>query len=64
VWNLPGWFEPKPGRRALGYHTEPARWSRDGDRVDLQTVARGQEFVLDTADYPEVVAWVRHLLVG
>lgn len=64
VWSLPGWFEPKPGRRALGYHTEPSRWSRDGDRVALQTVARGQEFVLDAADYPEAVDWVRHLLVG
>jgi hypothetical protein len=63
VWNLPGWFEPNPGRKALGYHAEPSRWSRDGARVDLQTVGRGQEFVLDVAEYPEAVAWVRELLV-
>jgi hypothetical protein len=64
VRNLPGWFELKPGRRALGYHTEPSRWSRDGDRVDLQAVARGQEFVLDVRQYPEAIAWLRQLLVG
>ena len=35
-----------------------------GDRVDLQTVGRGQEFVLDVREYLEAVAWVRQLLVG
>jgi len=64
VWNRPGWLEPKPGRRALGYHTEPSRWSREGDRVDLQAVGRGQEFVLDVREYPEAFDWVRQLVVG
>lgn len=61
VWSLPSWFEPR-GKQALGYHGETSRWSRTGDRVDLKTVGRGQEFVLDTLHYPEAMAWVRELL--
>ncbi len=30
-----------------------SRWSRKGDYTMLQTVGRGQEFVIDTKDYPE-----------
>ena len=64
IWNLPAWFEPRDGRPALGYHEDPSRWTRAGDRVRLQSVARGQEFVLDTTKYPEAVSWIRTLLIG
>ncbi len=64
IWDLPAWFEPREGRPALGYHEDPSRWTCSGDRVRLQSVARGQEFVLDTAKYPEAVSWIRTLLVG
>lgn len=50
VWRLPGWFLPRRGQPALSYHSNRSRWSRDGDEVVLQTVAKGQEFVLDTTD--------------
>ncbi|HUQ02899.1 MAG TPA: hypothetical protein VM261_10410 [Kofleriaceae bacterium] len=61
-WSLPAWFAPGRGRPPLGYHHAPSRWRRAGDRVHLQSVARGQEFVLDTAHYPEADAWIRSLL--
>ncbi len=62
-WSLPGWFEPR-GRPPLGYHHAPSRWRRAGDRVHLQSVARGQEFVLDTRAYPEAGPWLRGLLAS
>lgn len=60
-WNLPAWLAPGDGRPPLGYHGDPARWFVDGDRVDLQSAKRGQEFVLDALHYPESLAWVRDL---
>ena len=62
LWNLPAWFAPVDGRSPLGFHGRPARWCVHGDRVDLQSVARGQEFVLDTSKYSECVGWVSDLL--
>jgi hypothetical protein len=63
VWRLPGWFLPR-GRRPLGYHSDPERWTRDGKHVLLQTVSRGQEFVLDAEEYPQACGWARELLDG
>ena len=44
---LPVWFAPQTDRPALGYHREPSRWSVHGERLELRTVGRGQEFVFD-----------------
>ncbi len=60
-WSLPRWFHPE-GRTALTYHRKPERWRRDGDRVLLESVSRGQEFVLDTREYPEASGWAASLL--
>ncbi len=62
VWTLPSWFHPDRNRPPLGFHSDPTRWTRAGDRVELQTVGRGQEFVLDMALYPEADAWFSQLL--
>jgi hypothetical protein len=62
LWNLPAWFAPAAGRSPLGFHASDSRWSVHGDRVDLQSVARGQEFVLDTSKYSECSGWIRNLL--
>lgn len=62
LWSLPAWFAPDTSRPALGYHSDRTRWRRGGERVDLQSAARGQEFVLDTSWYPEAIHWVRGLL--
>lgn len=57
-WHLPHWFEPRNGRTPLSYHGRADRWRRAADHVRLRTVGRGQEFVLDTAQYPECVDWL------
>ena len=63
LWSLPAWFAP--GRRKpLTYHSRRERWSPKGDRILLQTVGRGQEFVLDLDEYPEALAWLGGLLNG
>ena len=64
LWNLPGWLAPDGSRPPLGYHADLRRWQPDGSRVDLQSAARGQEFVLDTTWYPEAIPWVAKLLQG
>lgn len=62
VWQLPSWFHPKDKRSSLSYHSCLSRWSRANDYVLLNTVGRGQEFVLDSEDYPESIDWLCSLL--
>lgn len=61
LWSLPADFFPGT-RRPLTYHEDRDRWSLQDQRALLRTVGRGQEFVLDTAEYPEVLLWVSELL--
>ncbi len=61
VWCLPAWFSPEGKPSSLTYHGTPSRWSRQGGSVVLQTVAKGQEFVLDCAHYPESMEWLAAL---
>lgn len=61
-WRLPAWFHPKGRKSALSYHGSPQRWETDGNQVLLNTVGRGQEFVLDGAAYPEAEPWARGLI--
>ncbi len=63
-WRLPGWMLPDGGPPRLSYHGDPGRWRRDGRWVLLDTVARGQEFVLDTAGLPVATNWLRSLFRG
>ena len=51
-WQLPQWFYPDGNKPPLTYHLDRKRWRRDADRAFLQSVGRGQEFVLDLAHYP------------
>jgi hypothetical protein len=62
LWNLPAWFAPSEDRPALGYHGGRSRWRPIGDQVELRSVARGQEFVLDLDHYPEALPWLAALL--
>jgi hypothetical protein len=62
VWELPKWFYPKEGRRPLTYHGDLSRWKIANSTVKLNVVARGQEFVLDCAEYPEALVWAQELL--
>ena len=61
-WRLPQWFYPDGDKPPLTYHPDPKRWRRDADHAYLRTVGRGQEFVLDLAQYPEAVGWLSDLL--
>lgn len=62
TWTLPSWFAPEHSRPPLGYHGDPARWTMNGEAAELRSAARGQEFVLDTASYPEAIPWLGDLL--
>jgi len=61
VWKLPQWMYPRSGKPALSYHGNLERWEEHDDEVLLQTVSRGQEFVLDSIYYPEAIQWVNKL---
>ena len=63
-WSLPTWFMPVDGRPALSHHGKPPRWVMDNDSVLLQTVAKGQEFILDCGYYPEATGWLTKLFTS
>ena len=58
TWRLPRWFEPR-GRPPLTYHSKAARWTKCETSMRMQSVGRGQEFVLDVDYYPEARGWLR-----
>ncbi len=62
VWNLPGWFHPGENLKPLTYHSDLQRWQKRGDRTELKSAARGQEFVLDCDEYPEAIRWACDLI--
>ena len=63
-WQLPQWFYPDGSKPPLTYHPDRKRWRRDANHAYLQTVGRGQEFVLDLAHYPEAVDWLSDLVIN
>lgn len=62
IWSLPAWFMPKEGHAPVSYHPRPDQWHQNGNRVTLRSAAKGQEFVLDSAAYPEAETWVADLI--
>lgn len=61
-WQLPAWFHPVGRESALSFHANSSRWKRAETSVLLDTVGRGQEFVLDGDHYPEAEPWARALI--
>jgi hypothetical protein len=53
-WLLPEAFESLFLQRDLSYHGNERRWDREGSRIALQAVSRGQEFVLNGNRHPQV----------
>lgn len=51
-WLLDEAFESLYLARDLSYHRNDARWEREGTRIGLQAVSRGQEFVFDGERHP------------
>lgn len=62
IWRLPQWFDPGRSEVPLSYHHDRSRWAYDSDGTLLRTVARGQEFVLDSMVFPESVDWIATML--
>lgn len=63
-WQLPAWFKPE-GRQPLSHHSKENRWMDDKDSIEhviLRVVGRGQEFVIDGSEYPELEEWVSSLI--
>ncbi|MEZ4682602.1 MAG: hypothetical protein R2932_51185 [Caldilineaceae bacterium] len=61
-WRLPRWFYPNRARAPLTYHGDPMRWAVDERYAYLRSATRGQEFVLDSAAYPEALPWLHNLV--
>ena len=57
-WRLPRCFYPDNGKCPLTYHHNPDRWKHGEKYTYLQSVGRGQEFVLDLDQYPDVMDWL------
>ncbi len=62
LWKLPKWFFPSNRKSSLSFHRKKTIWNKNKDCVYLQTVGRGQEFILDCQDYPEALKWIGHLI--
>jgi len=62
-WQLPRWCYPRNGCIPLTYHPDKTSFRRNGKHTILESAARGQEFVLDSRDYPEAVPWARRLIL-
>ena len=60
-WRLPRWFYPEPSKTVLTYHPRKL-WTRDDRYAYVQRRGPGQEFVLDMAQYPEALPWIRQLV--
>lgn len=61
-WKLPAYFYPSEGKPALTYHGNKNRWKIENDEwVKLNSVGRGQEFILDTEYYPDINKWLVEL---
>lgn len=61
IWSLPKWFFPGE-RSPLSYHQNLLRWSLEENSLTLKSVAKGQEFVLDSVEYPELESWVSSVI--
>ena len=77
-WKLPRCFYPDGGKQPLGHHRNRSRvlksphlspdpweprWKpNNDDYAYLESVGRGQEFVLDLGEYPKVKDWARDLI--
>ena len=57
-WRLPRCFYPDNGKSPLTYHPKLDRWGHDNQYAYLQSASRGQEFVLDLDQYPDVTDWL------
>lgn len=60
IWRLPLDFIPG-SRPPLTFHASQSRWTETNGSCRLQSVAKGQEFVLNLDDYHGVQLWLQEL---
>jgi hypothetical protein len=63
VWKLPGWVHPTRGT-ILSYHGSPQRWRVDRQQCVVNTVGRGQEFILTTPHLKQSCTWLQDVFNG
>ncbi|XUW93631.1 hypothetical protein OH764_36400 (plasmid) [Burkholderia sp. M6-3] len=63
IWRVPRWLLRNPDEPALSYHRDPARWRVEDDWAIVQTVGKGQEFVIDVGDCKEASQWLQGLVL-
>lgn len=62
LWKVPLWLNPKNQEPSLSYHKDFKRWSYDQEgNCFLQSVAKGQEFVIELDDLTEFQDWFLNL---
>ena len=65
LWKLPLAFYPFNKKRTpLTSHDNINRWKLFNDHAELQSVYRGQEFVLSLDEYPELMEWVSGIIIN
>jgi hypothetical protein len=62
LWRLPENCHPDSTGATLSYHSDTTRWTKQSGSTLLQTVARGQEFVVDAT--PAWLDWAKSLLTS
>ena len=60
-WSLPRWFLRESPLERLSYHRTPQPWREAGDQVELASVGRGQEFVMELPEAPDPRRWLADL---
>jgi hypothetical protein len=63
-WLLDEAFESLYLARELSYHRNDARWEREGPRIGLRAVSRGQEFVFDGERHPQAQEYFLHRIMS
>jgi len=61
IWQLPKWFFPNNGKPPLTYHSDIKRWTETNKYVILNSVNKGQEFVLNCSIYEQSEKWLLQL---
>ncbi|QMI49795.1 hypothetical protein [Burkholderia sp. MBR-1] len=63
IWRVPRWLLNNPEQPTLSYHRDPARWRIDNEWAIVQTVGKGQEFVIDMGDCNDASQWLESLVL-
>jgi len=60
IWQLPLCFHPDNGTQ-ITYHTNPEKWTKEDTYCTLQSVGRGQEFII--SGNPDVKQWAKNIII-